>query len=146
MCIFPDLSTWIMMMMTTVVPIMITTVTRMLVNVTVRNSHVVCIKNVGHKVDHLKFMIDIIEGLLVKYSMQCNVLSCHGDDSSLRVLQNGIFLQEHHIQKRNLSQQDCVVWGKPDKRKETMYCCYDFDLCLDGWVFQGLLYKEQFLM
>ena len=44
---------------------------RRLLNVMVLNSLVTYTQNVERKVYHLKFRIDLVEGLLVKHSMLC---------------------------------------------------------------------------
>jgi hypothetical protein len=76
---------------------------RSLLNAMVPNSLSIYGKNVGQKVDHLKFKMDLIEGLLVKYSKQCNVLVAMVMRTLLRDLQNGIFLEENLTEGRNQS-------------------------------------------
>lgn len=44
---------------------------RRLLNATVLKSLIIYRKNFGQKGDYLKYRLDLIEGLLVKYSMQC---------------------------------------------------------------------------
>ena len=43
---------------------------RRLLNATVLNSLVIYRQNIGRNIDHIKFRIDLVEGLLVKYSVQ----------------------------------------------------------------------------
>jgi len=53
-----------------------------LLNTMVLNYIVIYRQNVGQNVDHLKFRIDLVEGLLMKYSTLCGV-SGHRDGDNI---------------------------------------------------------------
>ena len=74
-------------------------------------------KNAGQKIDHLKFRPDFIEGLLLKYSVQHEVLSQHGDDSTVKRLTNPTSQGEYIPQKIHVNEQD-GVWPAVSMTKE----------------------------
>jgi hypothetical protein len=59
---------------------------RRLLNVTVLNPLATYKQNVGRKVDHLKFRIDLVERLLVKHSMLCGMSGHHDGDNTVNRL------------------------------------------------------------
>jgi hypothetical protein len=82
-----------------------------------RSSLIIIRKNVGLKVEHLKFRIDLIECELVKYSVQHKVPGQMVRTTLRRSLQNGILLEES-LQKKNkcMPTRWFVVCSKHDKK------------------------------
>lgn len=65
---------------------------RRLLSATVLNSLIIIyVKNLGQKVDHLKFRIDLIEGLLVKHSMQHKLPGRKGEGNTVK----GLLIKQH---------------------------------------------------
>jgi len=108
---------------------------RRLLNATVLNSLVIYRQNGGRNVDHLTFRIELVEGLLAKYSVQRKVPGHHDGYSNIKRL------TERHFPRRIPPTENkckptrrCVVCSKHKKRRETVYYCQDCDvaLCVDG--------------
>ena len=55
---------------------------RRLLSAMVFNSLIIYRHNIGHNVDYLKFCIDLVDGLVVKYSVQHEVSSHLRDDNT----------------------------------------------------------------
>jgi hypothetical protein len=97
---------------------------RRLLNAIILNSLITCRKKVCRKVDHLKFRIDLIVGLVVKYSMQCKVPGQKGDDNSVNRLTEYHFPQAiPPTEKKSKPTRRSVVCSKNDKRRDTIYYC-----------------------
>lgn len=64
---------------------------RRLLNARVLNCIVIYEQCVERNVDHLKYRIDLVEGLLVKYSVQHGGSGHHDDDITIKRL------MEHHF-------------------------------------------------
>jgi hypothetical protein len=79
---------------------------RRLLNATVLNALTIYRHNVGRKVDHLKFRIDLIEGLFVKYSLERKIPGRREDDNTVRRLSERHFLREYHQQSKNQNRQE----------------------------------------
>jgi len=107
---------------------------RRLLNATVLNALTIYRHNVGRNVDHLKFRIDLIEGLFVKYAMERKVPGRRGDDNTVRRLIERHFPKRiPPTEKKSKPTRRCVVCSKHGKRRETVYHCRDCDvaLCVD---------------
>lgn len=92
-------------------------------------------QNTGHSVDCLKFCIDLMEGLLVKYSVWHKVSShLHGDNT---VKANRMPFSKNNIfyRKTCKSIRQCSMH---DSRRETVYYCLfcEVTVCVDGY-FEG---------
>jgi hypothetical protein len=72
------------------------------------------------EVDHLKFRLDLVEGLLVKYSVQCEVSNHHVGDNTMKRLTER-FPTRVSPQKRNINQQDCVWSSASMTEEEILY-------------------------
>jgi hypothetical protein len=59
---------------------------RRLLNATVLNSLVIYRQNIGRNIDHLKFRTDLVQGLLVKYSVQRRISGNHDGDKTFKRL------------------------------------------------------------
>jgi hypothetical protein len=108
---------------------------RRLLNATVLNSLVIYGQNGGRNVDHLTFRIELVEGLLVNYSVQRKVPGHHDGYCNIKKL------TERHFPRRILPTENkckptrrCAVCSKHKKRRETVYYSEDSDvaLCVDG--------------
>jgi hypothetical protein len=107
---------------------------RRLLNATVLNSLVTDRQNVEQKVDHLKFRIDLVEGLLMKHSMPRG-MSCHNDgDNTVNRLMECHFPRISPTEKKCKPTRQCDVCSKHNKRRETVHYCVDCNvaLCVDG--------------
>jgi hypothetical protein len=108
---------------------------RRLLNATVLNARVVYRQNIGQNIDHLTFRIQLVEGLLVKYSVQCRVPGHHDGDNTIKRLMECHFPRKiPPKEKKCKPTRWCVVCSKHNKRRETVYYCQDCDiaLCIDG--------------
>lgn len=65
--------------------------------------------NTGHSVHCLKFCIDLVEGLLVKYSVQHKVSSHLCDDNTVKRQTECHFPRIIHSTERRVNQQDSAV-------------------------------------
>lgn len=65
--------------------------------------------NIGHNVDCLKFRIDLLEGLLVKYSVQRKRSSHRHDDNTVKRQTECHFPRIIHSTERHVNQQDSAV-------------------------------------
>jgi hypothetical protein len=59
---------------------------RRLLNATVLNALVIYRQDIGRNIGHLTFRIELIEGLLVKYSVQPKVPGHHDGDNTVKRL------------------------------------------------------------
>ena len=59
---------------------------RRVLKATILNSLVIYTQNAGRNVDRLKFRIYLVEGLLGKYSMQCEASGHHDGDNTVKRL------------------------------------------------------------
>ena len=73
------------------------------------NSPIIYRHNTGHSVDCLKFCIDLVEGLLVKYSVQHKVSSHLRDDNTVKRQTECHFPRIIHSTERCVNQQDSTV-------------------------------------
>jgi hypothetical protein len=108
---------------------------RRLLNAMVLNSLVIYRQNIGQNIDHIKFRMELVEGLLVKYSVQHRMSGNHDGDKTIKRL------MEHHFprrvpptEKKCKPTRQCVVCSRHNKRRETAYYCQDCDvtLCVNG--------------
>ena len=105
-----------------------------LLNARVLSCIVIYEQSVEQNVDHLKYRIDLVEGLLVKYSVQHGGSGHHDGDITMRRL------MEHHFPRGILPTEKkckpirwCVVCSKHNKWRETVYYFQDCDIavCID---------------
>jgi len=73
------------------------------------NSLIMYKHNIGHNVDCLKFCIDLVEGFLVKYSVQHKVSSHLHDDNTVKRQTECHFPRIIHSTERHANQQDSAV-------------------------------------
>ena len=73
------------------------------------NSLIIYRHDKGHNVDCLKFRIDMVEGWLVKYSIQHKVSSHRHDDNTVKRQTECHFPRIIHSTKRHVNQQDSAV-------------------------------------
>jgi len=107
---------------------------RRLPNAMVLNSLVTYRQNVEQKVDHLKFRIDLVEGLLVKHSMLHGMSGHHDGDNTINKLTEHHFPKISPIEKKCKPKRQCDVCSKHNKSRETVHYCEvcDVALCADG--------------
>ena len=82
---------------------------RRLLSAMVNGSLIIYRHNTGHNVDCLKFRIDLVEGLLVKYSVQHKVSSHLGHDNTVKRQTECHFPRIIHSTERRVDQQDSAV-------------------------------------
>jgi hypothetical protein len=82
---------------------------RRLLNATVLNALVIYRQNVGRNIDHLTFRIELVEGLLVKYSVQRKVPDHHDGDNTVKTLTEPHFPRRIPPTERSVNQQDGVL-------------------------------------
>jgi len=74
--------------------------------------------------DHLKFRIDLVEGLLVKYSVLHGVSGHHDGDGIVKRLTKCHFPKRIPATEKNCKPTRwCVIRSKHNKRKEIVYYC-----------------------
>jgi hypothetical protein len=107
---------------------------RRVLNATILNSLVIYRQNVEQKVDHLKFRIDLVEGLLVKHSMLHGMSGHHDGNNTINRLTECHFPSISPTEKKCKPTRQCDVYSKHNKRRETVHYCEDCNvaLCVDG--------------
>jgi hypothetical protein len=103
---------------------------RRVLNVTALNSLIIHRKNIGCKVDHLKFRIDLTEKLS---SIQCS-LKCHGDDSTAKRLMEWSFTRSIPPTEKYLSQQDGVWSAASTMREDRLYTIVRTAMFFCAWM------------
>jgi len=74
--------------------------------------------------DHLKFRIDLVEGLLVKYSVLQGVSGHHDGDGIVGRLTKCHFPRRiPATEKKCKPTRWCIICSKYNKRREIVYCC-----------------------
>jgi hypothetical protein len=107
---------------------------RRLLNATVLNALVIYRQNIGRNIDQLTFRIELVEGLLVKHSVQRKVPGHHDGDAIKRLMARHFPRRIRPTEKKCKPTRRCVVCSKHNKRGEAVYRCQDCDvaLCVDG--------------
>lgn len=83
-------------------------------------------------VDHLKFRTDLVEGLLVKYSVLHGVSGHHdGEDIIKRLTKSHFPKRIPATEKKCKPTRWCVFYSKHNKRRETVYYCQYCDVALN---------------
>jgi len=90
---------------------------RRLLNATVLNSLVTYRQNVERKVDHLKFRIYLVEGLLVKHSMLHGMSGHHDGDNTVNRLMEHHFPRISPTEKKCKPTRQCDVYSKRNKKE-----------------------------
>jgi hypothetical protein len=94
---------------------------RRLLNAMVLSSLVTYRQNVERKVDHLKFRIDLVKGLLVKHSMLRGMSGHHDGDNTVNRLTERHFPRLSPTEKKCKPKRQCDVCSKPNKRRDTVH-------------------------
>jgi hypothetical protein len=108
---------------------------RRLLNTTILNALVIYTQNIGRNIDHLTFRVELVEGLLVKYSVQCKAPGHYDGDNTVKRLTECQFPRRiPPTENKCKPTRRCVVCSKHNKRRETVYYCRGCDvaLCIDG--------------
>jgi len=101
------------------------------------NSLIIYKHNIGHNVDCLKFCIDLVEGFLVKYSVQHKVSSHLHDDNTVKGQTECHFPKNNTFHKKTCKPtRQC---SKHDKGRETVYYCLVREV---GGCFKGFLTRK----
>ncbi|PNF14286.1 hypothetical protein B7P43_G07092, partial [Cryptotermes secundus] len=112
---------------------------RCLLNVTVVNGMIIYNKNQERLTDHLAFRVNLVEGLLLKFTDQEQAARRvqgrrHSSDNTIPRLRERHFISKIPPSgKKARPQRRCVACTKNKRRKETVYWCSDCDVgpCID---------------
>ena len=94
------------------------TLFRRLLNATVLNSLVIYRQNGGPNVDHITFRIELVEGLLAKYSVQRKLPGHHDGYSNIKRLTERHFPRIPQTENKCKPTRRCVVCSKHKKRRQ----------------------------
>jgi hypothetical protein len=104
---------------------------RRLLRATVLNALTIYRHNVGRKVDHRTFRIDLIDAQFVKYAVERKIPGHRRDDNTVRRQTERHFPKRiPPTEKKSKPTRRCVVCSKHGKRRETVYHCRDCDVAL----------------
>ena len=81
-------------------------------------------------VDQLKFRTDLVEGLLVKYSVLHGVSGHHNGDGTVKRLTECHFPRIPPTVKKCKPTRWCVFCSKHNKKRENVYSCQYCDVAL----------------
>ncbi|XP_023721062.1 piggyBac transposable element-derived protein 4-like [Cryptotermes secundus] len=105
---------------------------RRLLNASILNSMIVYRSNTGKRIQQLTFIIQLIEGLFVKYvsAVEHKVLGSHPSDNTVARLTERHFISKiPPTVKKSRPHRKCVVCQKRGRRRDTVYWC---DACSMG--------------